>query len=137
LKSLSYLLKEVLDESGTWCHVSTDRDWKTISARFEDEGSSFLTITLPKFGKDLEKGLDQGRVDRRLFAGFSRKGELPRLFGGFLDLIFDRESGVLLDSPSIDAIRCLRQITLMMAKVALQCSPERVTAAIDGYVKCE
>lgn len=137
MKSLSYLLKEVLDESSTWCHVSTDRDLKTISARIEDEGYSFITITLPAFAKDLEKGLDQGRVDRHLFTGFSRKGELPRFLGGFLDLIFDRDTGVLLDSPSIDAIRCVRQICLMFSKVAAECSDERVKAAIDGYIKCE
>lgn len=137
MKSLIHLLKEVLDESGTWCHVSTDVDLKTINARFEHEGVSFLTITLPNFGKDLEKGLDQGFVADDMFAGFSRHAGLPRFLSGFLQLVFERGTGMLLDVPSIDAIRCLRQITLMFAKVALECTSARNKAAIDKYVECE
>jgi len=112
-------------------------DVKTVRGRCEHEGISFLTISLPNFGKDFEKSLDQGLVDRRLFAGFQRKGELPRFLGGFLDLVFDRDSGVLLDQPSIDAIRAVRQLSLMYGKLALPCSDARVRNAFDGYIECE
>jgi hypothetical protein len=137
LKSLNILLKQVLVESGTLCHTSTAMDLKTIYGRVEDEGVSFLTITLPNFGKDLEKGLDQGFVDRNLFHGFSWKGGLPRFLGGFLDLIFDRSTGRLLERPSIDAIHSLRQITLMFGKVELECADWRTKAAFDKYVSTE
>ncbi len=137
MKSLTTLLQEVLVESGTWCHTSTSQDLKTALARIEHEGLSFLTITLPNFGKDFEKSLDQGFVSHDLFRGFSFTGSLPRFLGGFFDLVFDRSNGRLLDTPSIDAIRCIRQICLMFAKVALPCSDERVRAAIDKYVQCE
>jgi hypothetical protein len=122
---------------GDWCHTSTSRDLKTITARVEHEGISFLTITLPNFGKDFEKSLDQGFVAHDQFAGFQRSGGLPRFLGGFLELVFTRETGVLLDNPNIDAIHSLRQITLMFAKVALECSSERTKAAIDNYFQCE
>ncbi len=137
MKSLMFLLQEVLEESGTWCHTSTALDLKTIRSRIEHEGISFLTITLPNFGKDFEKSLDQGYVSHDQFKGFAFTGGLPRFLGGFLDLVFDRIGGRLLNVPSIDAIRCIRQITLMFAKVALECSDERVKAAIDKYVQCE
>jgi len=98
---------------------------------------SFLTITLPSFGKDFEKSLDQGKVDHNLFQGFSWKGGLPKFLWGFLDRVFDRTSGVLLDDPDIEAIRAIRQLTLMFSKVNLPCTSERERAAYAQYIQCE
>jgi len=112
-------------------------DIKTIHRRIEHEGLSFLTITLPQFGKDFEKSLDQGVVDRRLFTGFRWKGGLPRFLGGFLDHVFDRGTGRLLDDPSIDAILAVRQLSLLFSKVLLPCSDARVEAAMDAFIECE
>jgi len=137
MKRLMLLLREVLLDRGTWCHTSTIRDFKRISSRVEHEGLSFLTITLPNFGSDLQKGLDQGFVDRHLFKGFPWKGGLPLFLGGFLDLVFDRKTGRLLDVPDVDAIQAIRQITLMFAKINLPCSQTRERAAITRYVECE
>jgi len=131
------LLKEVLSDESAWCHVSATQDLKTIQRRVEHEGISFLTISLTNYGKDFEKSLAQGYVGRQSFLGFTRKGELPLLFGGFLDLVFDRASGRLLDVPSIDAIRSVRQLTLMFGKVKIECSKERIDKAVDSYIKCE
>jgi hypothetical protein len=137
LKSLMRLLVEVLRDRGTWCDVSTSLDLKRIQARVKNEGISFLTITLPTFGADLQKGLDQGYVDRHLFTGFPWKGGLPLFLGGFLDRVFDRASGVLLADPDVDSIQAIRQITLMFAKIELPASERRTRAAFTGYVKCE
>lgn len=137
MKSLMLLFREVLDESGTWCHTSTDRDYKTVSARVENEGLSFLTITLPTMGLDLQKALSQGKVDPHHFLAFAKSGSLPRLLGGFFDLIFDRKDGRLLDNPSIDSIRAILQLTRMYYKMELKCTPERETAALEKYVECE
>jgi hypothetical protein len=112
-------------------------DWKTVQGRVKHEGFSFLTITLPNFGKDFQKALDQGYVDRRLFTGFQWKGGLPRFLGGFLGLVFDRSSGALLSDPSVDAIHAVRQLSLMFGKIALPCSDTRVRSAIDDFIECE
>lgn len=137
MKSLMLFYQEVLADAGTMCDISTTTDYKTVCSRVETEGLSFLTITLTDFGKDLEKGLDRGYVDHDLFKAFAFTSGLPRLFGGFLDLVFDRSSGVLLTDPSIMAIRALRQLTLMWGKMELQCTPERERAAFMDYVSCE
>jgi len=89
------LWKMVAEESATQCCTSATRDIKYVSSRFEHEGFSFLTITLPTFGKDFQKSLDQGYVDRNLYQGFPWQAGLPRFLGGFLDHVFDRASGVL------------------------------------------
>jgi hypothetical protein len=137
MKSLTFLWRSVADDLATWCGTSTSRDFITVSARVESEGLSFLTITLPNFGKDFERGLDQGYVDHGLFTGFQFTRGLPRFLGGFLDLVFDRGSGLLLDVPSIDAIFAIRQLTLMFGKLELPCSESRVAKAMQGYIECE
>ncbi len=137
MKSLMLLFSQVLSELGTRCCTSTIRDEKTVTERFEHEGISFLTISLPRYGNDLQKGLSQGFVDHDLFTGFQFRGGLPQLFGGFLDQVFDRSSGRLLDEPSIEAIHALRQLSLMFGKVLIPCSDARNEAALKGFVDCE
>lgn len=147
MKSLMQLWQQVLTELGDLCGTCTTLDFKTAERRFEHEGLSFLTITLPNFAKDLQKGLDEGKVGHDLFLSFSKTGGLPRFLGGFLDLVFERGSGLLLDKPSIEAIYALRQLTLMFGKLsiasgdtrkaAIACSDERTKKAIDDYVLCE
>jgi len=137
LKSLIMLFQEVLSEESARCCTNTIRDLKTVTERADAEGLSFLTITLPAFGKDFERSLELGRVDRSLFQGFAWKGGLPRFLSGFLGLVFCSQSGDLLDHPSVDAIRAVRQLTLMFGKMNLECSDARKEAAIEEYVKCE
>jgi len=137
VKSPITLAQLVLIDLGTRCGTSTTRDWKTIARRVEEEGFSFLTITLPDFCADLEKGLAQEFVAPDMFAGFRRHGGLPRFLGGFLELIFDRDSGCLLQEPSIQAIRAVRQITLMFGKIELECSADRTWRAVDKFLECE
>ncbi len=136
MKSLTTFLQYLLADCGRWCRTSTDRDLKTITDRVKHEGLSFLTITLPAFGKDFERSLELGQVTRNLFQGFSWKGGLPVFLSGFLELVFDKQ-GMLLDEPSVAAIFSIRQITLAFGKIQLECTPKRVRAAMDNYVQCE
>jgi len=137
------LWKRVADECATRCHTSATLDWKTVQRRYGHEGLSFLTITLPNYGKDFEKSLDRGEVVPDSFMGFRRAGShkakegLPLFLGGFLERVFDRGSGRLLDSPDIEAIQSIRQLTLMFGKVRVPCSEERVRAAMKGFIECE
>jgi hypothetical protein len=137
MKSLLLLWQKAAEELAARCRTSTTKDFETVLGRFEHEGLSFLTITLPSFGEDLQKGLDQGFVDRNLFQGFSWKGGLPRFLGGFLDLVFDRGTGRLVDEPSVDAIQAMRQLTLMFGKILIPCSDARIERAIRRYIDCE
>lgn len=155
MKRLMLLLQYTLEDSGVWCRTSTDRDWKTISARVEEEGESFLTITLPNFGKDFQKSLDQGFVGPDAFAGFKRRGGLPVFLRGFLSNIFDPVTGVLIDVPFyptdhpfadladervgliVNCIRAVRQITLMFSKINEESTSARTRKAILEYLLCE
>lgn len=137
MKSLMTLMREVLADAGTWCRTSTTRDWETIARRVEHEGMSFLTITLPAFGRDFERALDQGAVSHDLFQGFSWTGGLPRFLGGFLGLVFDRRTGVLRSDADPSTIQAIRQITLLFAKILLPASQPRQEAALSQYLDTE
>jgi hypothetical protein len=137
MKSPTVFLRQLLIDMGNWCCVDTTNDYKTVVGRIEKEGSSFLTITLPNFAADLQKGLEQGYVDSSLFFGFKKKGVIPLFLGGMLSLIFNPSDGSLLEEPSTTAIRSIRQFTLMWKKVKLPCSDERVDNAMVKYLECE
>lgn len=143
MKSLLMFWREVLLEVGTWCGVSTEKDWETVLLRFEQEGDEFLTITLPIFAKDLERALSQKLVTPDLFIGFKKRQKTPIFLGGFLDLLFDRASGQLVnidedDIPvHVDAVFAIRQLSLMFGKILRPCTPEREQAAFDSYIDCE
>lgn len=130
-------LQYTLDELGVWCGISTTRDLKTIESRVEHEGLSFLTISLPSFGKDFQKSLDLGYVDPVFFRSFRKNRELPLFLGGFLDLVFDRDTGRLVEVPNTTAIWAIRQITMMFAKINIPCSDARERRAIERYLDCE
>jgi hypothetical protein len=137
MKSHMLLLKLILEDSGIRCCTSTTRDFNTITRRVEAEGMSFLTISLPAFCDDLQKGLADGLVESATFVGYSKVGRLPRFLSGFTTQIFNTYTGLLLDEPSIEAIHSLRQITLLFGKVNLPCSDTRVKAAFDKFIECE
>jgi len=140
MKRIMCLLQEILLDRGIWCGVSTGNDFKRIVARVEREGLSFLTITLANYGKGFEKSLDQGFVVGEMFSISARSREhpgLPALLAGFLQLVFESDSGRLLDEPSPDAIQAIRQVTLMWAKISADTTEDRRMFTLRQFLKCE
>ena len=138
MKSLIALWNELAIELASRCSTSTTRDINTVSERVENEGISFLTITLPTFGKDFQYCLDQGFVVPESFLPFKKVGScLPSFLRGFTEQVFDPVSGVLLNSPSIESIYAVRQLSLIFSKILLPCTPERERKAMTDYVQCD
>lgn len=136
MKSLLTLHLSVLQDVGQICSAETFRDAQRITSRWEHEGDSFLTITLPNFAKSLEKGLSDGVWPRHDALGFKYVGGLPAFLRGFLTLVF-HPSGVIRDDPSTDAIFAVRQLCLLSQKVERDPAPARVQAAFKGYLQTE
>jgi hypothetical protein len=137
MKSLTLLWNHMAEDLAIRCCTSATMDIKTVQGRVEHEGLSFLTITLPTFGKDFNRSLDQGLVTRNSFQGFSWRAGLPVFLQGFLGSIFDSDSGVLLNKPDIEAIFAVRQLTLTFSKLLLPCTPARERKAMNGYSVCD
>ncbi len=138
MKSLTELWRVLANELARRCHTSATRDFKTVSSRVEREGESFLTITLPAFGKDFERGLDQGKISDDLFSGFARTGGLPRFLGGFLRNVFDEHGAVLVtDDLMVDSIFAVRQLCAVFGKIERECTDARNARAIRGFVTAD
>jgi hypothetical protein len=141
VKSLTAFSQEVLKDLGDLCGVCTARDELTVARRVEEEGESFLTITLPQLNKAFLKALEVGRFDPSTAPSFKARGSLPVFLQGFLDQIFDRSTGCLRDitppSEVVNCVRAIHQFTAMFAKIKMDCTPEREQAAFDAFVTCD
>jgi hypothetical protein len=136
MKSLKDLLRCILHDCSLHCDTTTTRDFITITRRIEKEGLPFLGITLPEFDRDFTQSLERGQILPGTFRAFRKVGVIPCLFKGMLLQVFDK-NGSLLDEPSINAIRCIRQVCCMWKKIELTCKSERNLAAIEKYIECE
>nr|QDH91577.1 MAG: RNA-dependent RNA polymerase [Leviviridae sp.] len=138
MKSLMLLWKVLAEELARMCHTSATLDYQTVKRRFKHEGEQFLTVSLPLYAKDLERALEYGKVTPYLFCGFHRVGELPIFMGGFVEKVFDRETGVLLEEPSVYSILAIRQLSLLFGKMQPPgTSHPGEAAAMSGFLKCE
>jgi len=137
------LMTCVFRDAGIRCAATSSvlRDLVTMRSRVEREGLSFLTITLPSYGKDLEQALNQGYVDSTLFRSFKKNGAIPAFLQGMLSQVFDRDTGRRLDDVdrqiSTQAIVGIRQCAYALKKLEKDCTPERVQSALDRFKSVE
>lgn len=109
-----------LEDLGSRCSVDTTLDKAYVQGRIATEGESFLTNSLPQFGKDLELALEDLSMSKHMFVGFARRtrvvckddngrvsiaGGIPKFLSGFTSHVFD-DSYVV----SRDEINTLRDI---------------------------
>jgi len=124
------------------------RDLQTIKSRVKTQGLSFLTITLPRFARDFERSLANGRIDSTLFEGFRRvkRGSIPAFLQGMTSLIFDLVTGELFNdehfpqtgaSSFSSVVDAVRQICRFFGKTEFVCAPKRVLAALESFVTIE
>lgn len=136
MKRPTMLTSWILLNAGLQTSLAVDKDVQILERRFEDEGMSFLTITLPSLCDCLDQALALGRIERGMFLGFksrSRNGRLPAFMQGFFMRIFGLD-GALLERPCIDSIAAIRQVTRLFKKVELPCSAARTQRAFERYV---
>lgn len=138
-RDLLSILECIIIDASRKCYtdkVQFGRDLKTIRSRVKNEGLSFLTITLPNFGKDFESSLENSEVSNALFSGWKKRACLPAFLQGFTRLIFDA-SGKLKETPDVAAIEGVRQISYAFKKLQLPCSRKREQDAIQKFQECE
>lgn len=136
MKSLDILLV-LLDEAHFNTCASMERDKTTVLSRYENEGESFLGITLPAFAEWLEESLQSGRASTSIYARFrrrpKRKSVLPCFLHGLTCRIFDAKTGAILAHPDSLAVKFIRQICLFVKKVFKVCDPIRDHKAKKTY----
>jgi hypothetical protein len=134
MKSQVVLLETLLLDAADSLGFDPSRDIVTLRSRYENEGEPFISITLPRLDDLLLAGLRDGVLPE--FIGWRARCAYPEFLRDLWAGIFDRD-GVLLDSPSVNAIRWLRQITRTFKKVFEVCSADRVEAAVERWVQLD
>jgi hypothetical protein len=137
MKSLTRLWSELALDCAEQCDTSCERDIQTMHERVEHEGDSFLTITLPTFASDFERSLELGQIGPGLFPSFKKRSGLPAFLRGFLGQVFESSTGMLREHPSHNAIRAIRQLTLIFKKIERETTEARREAAEAAYITCE
>jgi hypothetical protein len=127
------LIEDQLAQQG----ISAHRDLATVKSRYQERGMEFLTILLPRFGKDLERSIESGSIASDSFSGFSRRGgrlkdKRPAFLGDLFNRIFDTD-GILLEQPDWKAIRAIRQISGFHGKLKELCSDAKIQEAYLQY----
>lgn len=114
-----------------------NRDVRTLMSRVEHEGLSFLTITLPSLGSDLDRSLALGRIAPNTFRSFKKVGTIPAFLQGMFAQVFDTGTGGLLDEPEVAAIEGIRQLAYAFKKLKLPCSPNRIRKSFQKFIEDE
>ena len=137
MKRQLVILRAVLDESAEWLSINPDHDWKTIQSRFENEGESFLAITLPAMHDHILECVSANKWSPSRLFKQDAKGS-PVFMREFLGLIFERGTGTVLEGPkAVLALRCIRQILLLNGKVKALPTPARSRKASEGFFETE
>lgn len=121
MKSPIVLLVSLLNDIGRLDpHAKgLERDIRTLEFRYEHEGISFLTVTLPAFCMAIERGLSEGQF--RCPLGFRKlKGSsLPRLFSGLTSNVFDTATGLVKETVDEGCLSSIFQLTMLFKKVQM------------------
>jgi len=131
------IVLSVLDQDplGITSNKDLDMDRRTLCDRFESEGLSFLTKTLPLLGKALDLGLVETRfcVPREFKRAHKCTG-IPAFLQAYFKRVFDRD-GMLLEQADPGAVKHLRQVLFMLYKLELpysEASEARVIANFEA-----
>lgn len=116
-----------------------ERDLLRVRTRAGNEGFAFLSKTLPKLGKALDKGLEAGHLTvPSEFARKRKAGEtwnIPSLFSALFMTIFDT-TGTLVQVEDT-AVGMIRQLCFLCYKVETPIDPELVKARLDRFVETD
>lgn len=111
---------------------------KKVEQRVQKEGLSFLTKTLPRLGKALDKALAQVSNLNAVSLGFKplRDSELPMFMGEFFKLVLKPDGGVL-PSPCVQAISVLRSILFVLYKYETTYTDKQEQEVISRFEETE
>jgi hypothetical protein len=119
--------------------TSLKRTTKVVHSRFESEGISFLTKTLPALAKALDRALAGEQPLNCSELGFkplSELSNLPLFMGEFFQLVLHSD-GTALPGPCVISIGILRQILYLFYKYELKNSSSDEQKVLDQFLQTE
>lgn len=115
-----------------------DNTEKVVRRRYAAEGLGFLTKTLPRLGKSLDKALalvEPLNASKHRLAPM-KGSKLPKLFGELFSEVLN-VSGEVLPNPCTKCVRALRELCYVFYKYELPYSSEQEQVVIQKFVRTE
>jgi len=111
---------------------------QNVKRRCLNEGTGFLTKTLPRLCKHLDQALTGTIKLNPITVGFATidDSKLPRFLGELFSLIFQKDGSVLPD-PDANCVRVIRGILLVFYKYELPYTPAQEQDVVSAFVKTE
>lgn len=116
--------------------LGLNRDLQTIESRFENEGYGFLSVALSALCDAFDQGMATGRFTCPTHFSVVRGGSIPKFLQGLICKVFDAKTGLLLEEPSLHAVKCMREILRLYKKVQLRPAREDKLhkKAVAGFI---
>lgn len=136
---IAALLRDVQNVHGSvfnTTNVEYDQDW--LRSRFLAEGMGFLTKTLPRLGKSLDKALAGSATFDASELGMETKSgsRLPVFLGALFERILTQD-GALLEQPCAQCVGSLRDLSYCFYKYELPYTDEQEQQVIKQFKETE
>jgi hypothetical protein len=139
LSIIAAVLHDVYTTHGSWFSYSAySHTLNKVEKRLNQEGIGFLTKTLPRLGKALDRALSSSTLLNANALRFDSQDNscLPRFLGEAFNRVFDID-GSLLPDPCVTCVRVIRQICYLFYKYELPYSEVQKISVIQKFVKTE
>lgn len=119
-----------------WSKTTIDyaRDFERIETLLETRGDLRVALVdLPGYAKSFDLALSRNNADLLEMPLLGSSRGIPPFMRQDFEDIFDNVTGRLLESPSADAVRNIRQVLLLFKKSIVECTKETVDETIQQY----
>jgi hypothetical protein len=136
---IAALLNDVHMTRGSVFNYSSFRKTlKKVCKRLHAEGEGFLTKSLPRLGKALDRALTGEKPMKAAEVQFlsQKDSELPLFLGEFFNRVFE-PTGQLRQHPCVDSIRVLQDVLYMFYKYELPYTAEQEEQVLQKFERTE
>lgn len=120
------LTKHLLADIASSLNIDLSRDAQEIEHRVRCEGVRFLTVALPRLGKEFDSWLGRGLLPK--FAGFKTDDDgIPRFLGGLIRLVYPTVTSVL-------ALKHIRQLLYLWYKLELPYDKAIEAKCLENFI---
>lgn len=113
-----------------------ERDLRTISKRYSEEGVQFLTVTLPSLGKAIYRSFESKVFSTPLGFRKQRKSTLPLFLRGLWNSVYEADGSFLKDLDSSSLVDLI-QLTFLFYKLELPSDLRREKKVIQNFIDTE
>lgn len=109
-----------------------------VRKRYAQEGMGFLTKSLPRLGRALDRALSGNTTLDAVSVAFEPQNDskLPKFLWELFSRVFSSD-GQVLPSPDVECVKSLRQVLFMFYKYELPSDPELDADVVSKFVKTE